>query len=233
MKWRGGTAVLALWIATCLLAPAGVRAFTVDVSVDCSSPHIQVRVEVTDGAPPVYPFPETLLGYGVFRHSLGDCADPVRLNEDPLDYATGFEIMDDPPAPGTPSIYAVHYIDRSGDALFDQAVGFASVSCEGAPVFRGTLDADHYNVGATTTACAGECWQPPWIATRQIVAVAAHFGIDLDRYVGTGQVVVLYGEVAEHWEMGLHYLVTDVAESGCGAVPAEGCSWSSLKAMYR
>jgi len=224
------TSFVSAFILFC--AATSAFAFDAQITSQCNSGNVTIRVTVTDPAPPTYPHPDAYGGYTVIRHGLGVCDEAVMLTEYSIDFEDDIEIVDQSNSAGTPSLYAIHTVDLLG-GLGRQVGGdstVASTSCSGLPSVMGTVERWSY-VGYVVRLCGDTCWLPEWAGDGEIVANSS--SVLLEEYVGTEVELGFYGSIGIHWEMGVNIFVDAVEPVECGPVETGKQSWSDMKARYR
>ena len=227
---------LAAAIVLLLASPASTLAGSFESSAETASPtQIAVRWTFTEDPAAIVAHPEWV-GYDVCRRPVADCGAWVRLNDAPFPRVVGQthggSLLDTPPATSTMYTYRVFPVDAQHapvallypdcDPPCSPPV-FASCPDLSAPTIVGTVS--DWGWAVFLTPCANGCWSSCY--------VNGPLAGPLRPYIGTGQVVCVFGRMACGTTEGCS-LTPDHFELGeCGATPVQRGSWGRLKSHYR
>jgi len=219
---------MTLGVIIALLTCSMAQGFEAHLIAECTGSTVYVAVDVLDATPPGG---NAFAGYVVVRDVLGRCEDSVVLTDTTIPFDEDVTLNDGPSFPGHANRYAVRAMTEDGE-LWGMSFGMWShdvVSCESAPVYRGTIVPGMFGWGVGVEPCTEACWLPEWYWPIQIGVYSAPDW--LLEYMGTGVVFDLYGEIGEYVE-GPFVAIEDAVETNCDAVGTEARSWSDIKVRY-
>lgn len=223
--------ILAILLASMLTSSPTV-AQSLWTSAECGGTSITVSWNYQDSGT----MPE-FVGYDLYRQSLSDCAELLRLNDQPFPRQPGVPhghtFVDGAIVQETMYRYEVVLVDANRDPIgipappngfCDPCVREAWQSCPdlSAPLAHGTLWGDE--LFAFVIPCPNSCYSD-WAMFEPPA--------ELLPLLNTSTAVLLWGTGACGTVEGCLMEVTDFAVVPCGAMPVEPSTWGAVKATYR
>lgn len=198
---------------------------SISIYADCHDQTVTVVVDVY-----VDPnIPTTWTGLVVYRSYSGACntehlitPEPLAIPDDPWGWVE-YTLLDDPPEQGKYFLYQVFAIDEyEGLVPVGGDFDLSYAACGVAVLTRGYLTST-----MSISPCPDDCW--PLCPFLYTLDPAFH------QYVGTGQIVDIYGIIGFGMIPPCIIHVDSVAIFGetCGPIPAQRVSWGAAKSLYR
>lgn len=176
------------------------------------------------------------VAFDLHRRASATCGAWTRINPDPFPRTPGVSqsltFVDATPVPATMYEYAVHLVDASrNDVLFGPPEcgspcappAFGCCPEFSAPLVVGTVI--DWGWAVFIQPCANGCWPAGY--------VNGPLDASLRPYIGTGQVVAIYGSTTCGTMEGCSIVPEHFTFTDCGPTPSRRATWGKLKTIYR